>query len=165
MLLWTTPPDWFDLERRLASYFPRPGFGAFSHSMGFHSHHPDDYHDTGPVHRLKCVKDAFLFANTPAALRLARRFAELDISAVVGDLLESIAEMARIIVASMLLGGAVGGALGGLAGGVGAIPGVATGTALGLKAGGWILGILGCRPSPTFLSTACPILPRPTNAA
>ena len=156
MPLWTTPPDWFDLERRLANYFPSSGFGASSRSMGFHSHHSDGYNDTDPLHRLKCVKDAFVYANTPAVLRLGRRFVEIDIREIVGDLLESVAEMARILVASMLLGGAVGGAVGGLAGGVGAIPGVAMGTAVGLKAGSWILGLLGLSAIADFFIDGLP---------
>ena len=158
MPLWNTSPDWFDLELRLNSYFPSAGFGAFNRQAVFHSHSPYDYYDTHPAHRLKCVKDAFFYANTPAMLRLGRRFAEIDMREVVGDLLESVAEMARILVASMLLGGAIGGAAGSLAGGVGAIPGVAVGTALGLKAGGWFLGILGLSAIADFFIDGVPTI-------
>jgi hypothetical protein len=158
MPLWNTSPDWFDLELRLNSYFPSAGFGVFNRQAVFHSHSPYDYYDTHPAHRLKCVKDAFFYANTPAMLRLGRRFAEIDMREVVGDLLESVAEMARILVASMLLGGAIGGAAGSLAGGVGAIPGVAVGTALGLKAGGWVLGILGLSAIADFFIDGVPTI-------
>jgi hypothetical protein len=156
MPLWNTSPDWFNLELRLSNYFPSAGFGAFNRQAVFHSHNPYDYYDTHPAHRLKCVKDAFFYANTPAMLRLGKRFAEIDMREVVGDLLESVAEMARILVASMLLGGAIGGAAGSLAGGVGAVPGVAVGTALGLKAGGWVLSILGLSAIADFFIDGMP---------
>jgi hypothetical protein len=104
MPLWNTPPDWFDLELRLDGFFPNAGFGMFNRQAVFHSHNPNDHYDTHPAHRLKCVKDAFFYATTPAMLRLGRRFAEIDIREVAVDLLESVAEMARILVASMLLG-------------------------------------------------------------
>jgi hypothetical protein len=48
-------------------------------------------------------------------------------------LLESAAELARILAASSLIGGAIGGVLG-------SVPGAAVGGVLGLKAGGWVLG-------------------------
>jgi hypothetical protein len=158
MPLWNTPPDWFDLELRLDGFFPNAGFGMFNRQAFFHSHNPNDHYDTHPAHRLKCVKDAFFYATTPAMLRLGRRFAEIDIREVAADLLESVAEMARILVASMLLGGAIGGAVGGLAGGVGAIPGVAMGTALGLKAGGWVLSVLGLSAIADFVIDGLPTI-------
>jgi hypothetical protein len=82
------------------------------------------------------VESAFWNASGEAQVLLNRRFRELDILEVVDDLLESAAELARILAASSLIGGAIGGVLG-------SVPGAAVGSVLGLKAGGWVLGMYG----------------------
>jgi predicted phage tail protein len=82
------------------------------------------------------VESAFWNASGEAQVLLNRRFRELDILEVVDDLLESAAELARILAASSLIGGAIGGVLG-------SVPGAAVGGVLGLKAGGWVLGMYG----------------------
>jgi hypothetical protein len=136
MPLWNIPPSWSDLEWSADSQASILGLDQLHGRSRIHPHNRNEQLSIHPRHRLRCVESAFWNASGEAQVLLNRRFRELDILEVVDDLLESAAELARILAASSLIGGAIGGVLG-------SVPGAAVGGVLGLKAGGWVLGMYG----------------------
>ena len=136
MPLWNIPPSWSDLEWSADSQASILGLDQLHGRSRVYPHNRNEQLSIHPRHRLRCVESAFWNASGEAQVLLNRRFRELDILEVVDDLLESAAELARILAASSLIGGAIGGVLG-------SVPGAAVGGVLGLKAGGWVLGMYG----------------------
>lgn len=140
---WNNLPSWSDLAHSAESYGSLMGIDRHDARFRHHYYGRDESHDVHPKHRVECVKRAFWDANSEAAVGIKQRFSDLAIREVVGDLVDSATELARILAASTLIGGVIGGAAGSWFAGVGALPGSVAGSALGLKAGGWILSLYG----------------------
>ena len=146
-------PSWFDIESRLA------------HAMGYQSgaSFRNAYNESVPslafnLRRLKCIRTAFIHAEWEAADLLRRRFADLDISSVLNDLIDAVAQMAMIVAGSVLTGAVIGAGVGVLGGGAGAIPLGATGAALGLQVAGGILSVLGLAALTEFFAEGLPAI-------
>ncbi|MEX5541508.1 DUF6861 domain-containing protein [Pseudomonas poae] len=146
-------PSWFDIESRL------------THAMGYQSgaSFRTAYNESVPslafnLRRLKCIRTAFIHAEWEAADLLRRRFADLDISSVLNDLIDAVAQMAMIVAGSVLTGAVIGAGVGVLGGGAGAIPLGATGAALGLQVAGGILSVLGLAALTEFFAEGLPAI-------
>lgn len=93
--------------------------------------------------RLSSVRFAFDHAEEDAARILTQRFADLDISSVITDLISAVTQMAMVVAGSALAGGLVGAGAGAFLGGVGAGPGAIVGATFGMQSSTFILGLLG----------------------
>ena len=110
------------------------------------------------LRRVASVRSAFIKAQWQAGNLLSQRFADIDISIILDDLIDVVTQMAMIVAASALAGGAVGAGVGALFGGVGAVPGGAAGAALGVQIGSWILGVLGLQAIAEFFVEGLPAI-------
>ncbi|MNJ33499.1 hypothetical protein D3C77_281850 [compost metagenome] len=102
------------------------------------------------------MQSAFNKAEWQAAHRLRQRFAELEITSILDELLIVVRQMAMIVVGSTLGGGAIGAGIGAFGAGAGAIPFAGAGAVMGLKVGGWILGVLGLSSIAEFFIDGLP---------
>lgn len=87
---------------------------------------------------------------------LRQRFADLDITSILDELLGVVRQMAMIVAGSALTGGAIGAGVGALAGGVGAVPFGAAGALMGVQVSTWILGMLGLTSIAEFFVEGLP---------
>jgi hypothetical protein len=108
------------------------------------------------IRRINSVRSAFNLAEWEAGRLLRQRFADLDISSVLNELIEVVTQMAMIVAGGALIGGAVGAGTGAFLGGAGAIPMGAAGAAMGLQVSTWILGILGLTSIAEFFVEGLP---------
>ncbi|MGF6395573.1 DUF6861 domain-containing protein [Pseudomonas plecoglossicida] len=144
-------PSWFEIESRIID------------AMGYQggAHFLDHLNQAAPslslnLNRVKAVRSAFNQAEWQASVMLRQRFAELEIASIVDDLLRVVRDMAMIVAASTLTGGAIGAGFGAFAGGAGAIPFAGAGAAMGLQVSGWILGVLGLASIAEFFVEGLP---------
>lgn len=137
MTLWNIVPSWFEIEDRI------------THNMGYQGGHAriqfNEYEASLSliIRRVQSVQTAFARAECIAVGSLRQRFANLDISTVLTELISVVNQMAMIVAGSVLAGGVIGAGVGAFAGGGGAIPIGMAGAAMGLKVSSWILGALG----------------------
>ena len=153
MRLWTVLPSWFEIEDRLRLEIQSRGFGEFRTYLN----EPACSIELA-LRRVDNIRTAFYSAEFEAGQLLRQRFADIDISDVLNELIEAVGQMAMIVAGTVLAGGAIGAGLGALAGGIGAAPGAFTGMAMGLQAGTWILGILGLASVAEFFVDGLPAL-------
>lgn len=97
------------------------------------------------IRRFDCVRRAFVLAEWEAGRILVRRFSDLDISSIIKDLIDVVAQMAMIVVGSAFTGGLIGAGAGSAFFGVGALFGGAMGATLGMQASTFVLGVLGLK--------------------
>ncbi|KRP58335.1 DUF6861 domain-containing protein [Pseudomonas trivialis] len=144
MSLWGIP-SWFQIEREIERHFRWHGIGE--RHRGFNPLGAPSSFNAPSMdlirRRINCVRLACDLAEKEAVYNLLKRFADLDIRSVLGELVKVVAEMAMIIIGSALGGAMIGGGAGLMAGGVGAFPGAMAGAAVGVQASSWILGALG----------------------
>lgn len=153
MRLWTVLPSWFEIEDRLRLEIQSRGFGEFRTYLN----EPACSIELA-LRRVDNIRTAFYSAEFEAGQLLRQRFADIDISDVLTELIQAVGQMAMIVAGPVLAGGAIGAGLGALAGGIGAAPGAFTGMAMGLQAGTWILGILGLASVAEFFVDGLPAL-------
>lgn len=108
----------------------------------------------GLLDRVGNVRTALRQSTSIAAQSLVTRLAGIDVSGVLGILLDACKDIALYWGGSILLGGAAGAGIGAIFGGIGAIPGAFAGAAFGAQAGAWILGMLGLASLVEGLGTA-----------
>ncbi|MGF6392285.1 hypothetical protein QFZ86_001182 [Pseudomonas plecoglossicida] len=144
-------PSWLEIESRIID------------AMGYQggAHFLDHLNQAAPslslnLNRVKAVRSAFNQAEWQASVMLRQRFAELEIASIVDDLLRVVRDMAMIVAASTLTGGAIGAGFGAFAGGAGVIPFAGAGAAMGLQVSGWILGVLGLASIAEFFVEGLP---------
>jgi hypothetical protein len=153
MRLWNILPSWFEIEDRLRDEINSRGQGHFRSYLNEHALSVELV-----LRRVDNIRTAFYRAEFEASALLRQRFADLDISEVLFDLMGVVGDMAMIIVGSVLAGAAMGAGVGALAGGVGAGPGAFAGMAIGLQASSWILGVLGLASVAEFFVKGLPAL-------
>jgi hypothetical protein len=153
MRLWTVLPSWFEIEDRLRLEIQSRGFGEFRTYLN----EPACSIELA-LRRVDNIRTAFYSAEFEAGQLLRQRFADIDISDVLNELIEAVGQMAMIVAGTVLAGGAIGAGLGALAGGIGAAPGAFTGMAMGLQAGTWILSIMGLASVAEFFVDGLPAL-------
>lgn len=153
MRLWNILPSWFDIEDRLRDEINSRGQGHFRSYLNEQALSIELV-----LRRVDNIRTAFYRAEFEASALLRQRFADLDISEVLFDLIGVVGDMAMIIAASVLAGGAMGAGVGALAGGIGAGPGAFAGMAIGLQASSWILGVLGLASVAEFFVKGLPAL-------
>ncbi|TDV51360.1 putative RNase toxin 15 of polymorphic toxin system [Pseudomonas graminis] len=153
MRLWNILPSWFEIEDRLRDEINSRGQGHFRSYLNEHALSVELV-----LRRVDNIRTAFYRAEFEASALLRQRFADLDISEVLFDLMGVVGDMAMIIVGSVLAGAAMGAGVGALAGGVGAGPGAIAGMAAGLQASSWILGVLGLASVAEFFVKGLPAL-------
>lgn len=66
------------------------------------------------IRRFNCVRSAFDRAEWEACRILGQRFVDLDISSIIKDLIDVVAQMAMIVVGSAFVGGVAGASAGAL---------------------------------------------------
>jgi hypothetical protein len=144
-------PSWQQIEDRIR------------HAMGYQSgaHFRTHWGEPGPslslnIRRVASVRSAFYQAEWQAADLLRQRFADLDISIILQDLIDVVTQMGMIVAGSTLTGGAIGAGVGAFFGGIGAVPMGAAGAAMGLEVSGWILAILGLQSIAEFFVEGLP---------
>lgn len=151
MFLWHIVPSWQQIEDRIrqemgyqsgAQY--RNHWGELASSLSLN------------IRRVASVRSAFHQAEWQASDLLRRRFADLDISVILKDLIDVVTQMSMIVAGSTLTGGGIGAGVGAFFGGAGAVPMGAAGAAMGLQASGWILGILGLQSVAEFFVEGLP---------
>jgi hypothetical protein len=153
MRLWNILPSWFEIEDRLRLEVQSSGLGDFRSYLNEQAPSVELV-----LRRVDTIRTAFYRAEFEASALLRQRFADIDISDVLFDLMGVVGDMAMIIVGSVLAGGAMGAGVGALAGGVGAGPGAFAGMAIGLQASSWILGVLGLASVAEFFVQGLPAL-------
>ena len=153
MRLWNVLPSWFEIEDQLRDEIRSRGLGDFRSYLNEQALSVELV-----LRRVDNIRTAFYRAEFEASALLRQRFADLDISEVLFDLMGVVGDMAMIIVGSVLAGAAMGAGVGGLAGGVGAGPGAIAGMAAGLQASSWILGVLGLASVAEFFVQGLPAL-------
>lgn len=153
MRLWNMLPSWFEIEDRLRDEINSRGQGHFRSYLNEQALSIELV-----LRRVDNIRTAFYRADFEASALLRQRFADLDISEVLFDLIGVVGDMAMIIVGSVLAGGAMGAGVGALAGGIGAGPGAFAGMAIGLQASSWILGVLGLASVAEFFVQGLPAL-------
>jgi len=136
------PPSWFEIECQLCQRVPDFLPGTFDPALVYR--------------RVHCVRRAFGLAQEEAARNLLRRFGDLELSAILDTLLDSLADMGKLLATTTLVGTGLGAAGGALLGGVGAVPGAVFGGGLGLRAGIWLLGVLGLASLVDFIVDGLP---------
>lgn len=151
MFLWHIVPSWQQIEDRIRR------------EMGYQSGARYRNHWGEPVpslslniRRVASVRSAFHQAEWKASDLLRQRFADLDISSILKDLIDVVTQMAMIVAGSILTGGAIGAGVGAFFGGAGAVPMGAAGAAMGLQASSWILAILGLQSIAEFFVEGLP---------
>lgn len=151
MFLWHIVPSWHQIEDRIRQEMGYQGGAQFRNHWG----------EPAPslslnIRRVESVRTAFYQSEWQAGDLLRRRFADLDISVILNDLIDVVTQMAMIVAGSTLTGGAIGAGVGAFFGGAGAIPMGAAGAALGMQASGWILTILGLQSVAEFFVEGLP---------
>ncbi|AZE98309.1 hypothetical protein C4J95_0831 [Pseudomonas orientalis] len=156
---WHYIPSWKQIEDDLLSHFPShrqiqhstqaPLGGGYKQQM---------FNPSLIPRRVKCVNQAFFFARSETIRNLHGRFADIDLNAVIDDLIRTVADMAMILVGAALAGAAIGGGIGALGFGAGALPGATVGAGLGVQAGTWILSILGLQSIAEFFLDGLPAI-------
>ena len=153
MRLWNVLPSWFEIEDRLRLEVQSRGLGDFRSYLNEQAPSVELV-----LRRVDNIRTAFYRAEFEASSLLRQRFADIDISDVLFDLMGVVGDMAMIIAGSVLAGGALGAGVGALAGGIGAGPGAFAGMAVGLQASSWILGVLGLASVAEFFVQGLPAL-------
>ena len=110
MRLWNLLPSWFEIEVRLTLEVQSSGPGDFRSYLN----------EQAPsielvLRRIDNIRTAFYRAEFEASALLRQRFADIEISDVLSDLMGVVGDMAMIIVGSVLAGGAMGAGVGALA--------------------------------------------------
>jgi hypothetical protein len=151
MFLWHIVPSWHQIEDRIRQEMGYQGGARFRNHWG----------EPAPslslnIRRVESVRSAFYQAEWQAGDLLRRRFADLDISVILNDLIDVVTQMAMIVAGSTLTGGAIGAGMGAFFGGAGAIPMGAAGAALGMQVSSWILKILGLQSVAEFFIEGLP---------
>ncbi len=113
---------------------------------------PQDPH--GLIDRVGNIRTALRQSTSIAGQTLVARLAGIDLSGILGILLDACRDIALYWGGSVLAGGAAGAGVGFFVGGVGAFPGAAIGAAAGAQAGAWVLGLLGLASLVEGLGTA-----------
>ncbi|WP_313295357.1 DUF6861 domain-containing protein [Pseudomonas sp.] len=151
MFLWHIVPSWQQIEDRIRR------------EMGYQSgaRYRNQWGEPVPslslnIRRVASVRSAFHQAEWKASDLLRQRFADLDISSILKDLIDVVTQMAMIVAGSTLTGGAIGAGVGAFFGGAGAVPMGAAGAAMGLQASSWILAILGLQSIAEFFVEGLP---------
>jgi hypothetical protein len=108
------------------------------------------------LQRLASVRSAFIRAEWEAGQILRQRFADLDISSVVYDLISVVTQMAMIVAGSALTGAAIGAGVGAFLGGAGLVPLGMAGFAVGAQVSTWLLGMLGLTAIAEFFVEGLP---------
>lgn len=151
MFLWHIVPPWQQIEDRIrdemgyqdgARYLNHRGESVPSLSLN--------------IRRVASIRSAFQQAEWQTSDLLRQRFADLDISIILKDLIDVVTQMAMVVAGSTLTGGAIGAGVGALFAGAGAVPMGAAGAAMGLQASSWILGILGMQSIAEFFVEGLP---------
>jgi hypothetical protein len=153
MRLWNVLPSWFEIEDRLRLEVQSSGLGDFRSYLNEQAPSVELV-----LRRVDNIRTSFYRAEFEATALLRQRFADIDISDVLFDLMGVVGDMAMIIAGSVLAGGAMGAGVGALAGGIGAGPGAFAGMAIGLQASSWILGVLGLASVAEFFVKGLPAL-------
>ena len=151
MFLAHVVPSWHQLEDRIHREVGYHTGAHFSNAWGGATDSLATY-----LNRLHSVRSAFHQAESTAGSMLRQRFADLNITLILQDLIDVVSQLAMIVVGSTLAGGVMGAGAGALLGGAGAIPLGAAGAAMGLQASGWLLGILGLQSIAEFIVEALP---------
>ncbi|KTC57489.1 DUF6861 domain-containing protein [Pseudomonas savastanoi] len=152
MPLWSIVPSWLDIERRFSrSMGYQPG-ASFQRSL---NNEPVSTLQLN-LRRVGNIRSAFNRGELEAARRLGRRFADIDISSIINDLIDVVSQMAMIVAGSTLAGGAIGAGVGSFFFGAGAVPMGMAGAAIGLELSTWILGILGLASIAEFFVDGLP---------
>ncbi|MEE4689860.1 EndoU domain-containing protein [Pseudomonas alliivorans] len=151
MLLRGVVPSWFDIENRI------------THAMGYQGgatyriYANERVDSIGlKIRRVSSVRTAFIHAEWEAGRVLRQRYADLDISSVLNDLMDAVSQMAMIVAGSVLTGATLGAGFGAFFGGVGAVPSDVAGAAMGLQVSTWILGVLGLESIAEFFVDGLP---------
>ncbi|MCF5656683.1 DUF6861 domain-containing protein [Pseudomonas poae] len=151
MFLWQIGPSWQQIEDRIRD------------EMGYQggAQHRNHWGEPVPslslnIRRVASVRSAFHQAEWQASELLRRRFADLDISIILKDLIDVVTQMAMIVAGSTLAGGALGAGVGTFFGGAGAVPMGAAGATMGLQVSSWILGMLGLQSIAEFFVEGLP---------
>ena len=113
---------------------------------------PQDPH--GLIDRVGNIRTALRQSTSIAGQTPVARLAGIDLSGILGILLDACRDIALYWGGSVLAGGAAGAGVGFFVGGVGAFPGAAIGAAAGAQAGAWVLGLLGLASLVEGLGTA-----------
>lgn len=156
---WHYVPSWKQIENHLLSPFPSHLQTQHSAQAPFCGNY--EQHTFNPrliPQRLKFVDRAFFLARTKTVRNLHDRFADIDLNAVIDDLISTVTDMAMILVGAALTGAAIGGGIGALGFGAGALPGAIVGASLGAQAGTWILAILGLQSIAEFFLEGLPTI-------
>jgi hypothetical protein len=151
VFLWHIVPSWQQIEDRIMQEM---GYQGGAHSRN-HWGEPVPSLSLN-IRRVASVRSAFHQAQWQASDLLRRRFADLDISSILKDLIDVVTQMAMIVAGSTLTGGAAGAGVGAFFGGAGAVPMAAAGAAMGLQVSSWILGILGLQSIAEFFVEGLP---------
>ena len=151
MFLWHMVPTWHEIENRITREMGYQGGACYRTHLN----------ERAPsvalnIRRINSVRSAFNLAEWEAGHLLRQRFADLDISSVLNELIDVVTQMAMIVAGGALIGGAVGAGTGAFLGGAGAIPMGAAGAAMGLQVSTWILGILGLTSIAEFFVEGLP---------
>jgi len=154
---WHYIPSWKQIEDSLLSHFPshRQTQHSTQASLGG-SYKQQMFNPRLIPQRIQCVNQAFFFARSETIRNLQGRFADIDLNAVIDDLIRTVADMAMILVGATLAGAAIGGGIGALGFGAGALPGATVGAGLGAQAGTWILAIVGLQSIAEFFLDGLP---------
>lgn len=153
MRLWNLLPSWFEIEDRLRLEVQSSGLGDFRSYLNEQAPSVELV-----LRRVDNIRTAFYRAEFETSALLRQRFADIEISDVLSDLMGVVGDMAIIIVGSVLAGGAMGAGVGALAGGIGAGPGAFAGMTVGLQASSWILGVLGLASVAEFFVQGLPAM-------
>ena len=151
MFLWHIVPSWHQIEDRISQEM------GYQSGTRFRNH----WGEPAPslslnIRRVESVRSAFYQAEWQAADLLRRRFADLEISIIIDDLIDVVTQMAMIVAGSTLTGGAIGAGMGAFLGGAGAVPMGAAGAAMGLQVSSWILAALGLQSVAEFFVEGLP---------
>ncbi|NWC90838.1 MULTISPECIES: DUF6861 domain-containing protein [unclassified Pseudomonas] len=152
MFLWQVP-SWQQIEDRITHEMGYPVGSSFRTYLNEHIPSLDLQ-----IRRVSNVRTAFDRAEWEAARLLRQRFADIDISSILSELISTVAQMAMIVAGGVLTGGAIGAGVGVWAAGAGAIPAGAAGAAMGLQVSTWLLGVLGLASIADFFVEGLPAI-------
>lgn len=159
-------PSWDELERRLdgavqsAGKSLHSGWDSISQDvqgglLGIQSGLDSVYGRLGG-RQVDCLRRALTATHSIAFRKLARRFADIQISQVLDLLLKLARDVALVMAGSIATGAALGAAVGALGFGVGAAPGAVAGAGLGFEVGNMILAALGLTVLAEYFVSALP---------